>query len=232
MTADKGISIIVTGATGLVGAALVQEAILDPAISKITVLTRRPLAFSHPKIVSVIHSDYEHYEAVMDIFLECDAVVWCLGVSTSQVSKEEYIRITYDYAIACATTMKKVNPMMTFLFVSGSGADQEEKSKLPFARIKGRTEKKLAELGLHSLIIVRPAAIRPVIRNPNTALMNKLMSPFFPALEWVFPNKVIKSTDLAVAMIRLLKEDSPVISLARIVENKELRVLGMKNLGI
>ena len=138
--------IIVTGATGLVGAEVLRQAILDETIEEITAIVRRPLTLQHPKIKTIIHQNFLDYSTLSDVFKQHDAFLWCLGISQSQVSKEEYQTITYEYTIEAAKTVLNVNPEMTFLFLSGMGADSTEKSKTLFAQVKGKTENGLLKM--------------------------------------------------------------------------------------
>ncbi len=211
--------IIVTGATGLVGSEVLRQAILDNDIKEITALVRRPIDISHPKIKTVIHSDFLDYSGLEELFKSYDAMVWALGISQTQVNKEQYHIVTYDYTLAAAKAIKKANPDMTFLFVSGGGADSTEKSRTLFAREKGKTENALLKLGLKKTYNVRPAGIKPIHKNPNTSFFNKLAIPLFPIFELFIPNLVIPSDSLAMAILRILKKDSDKV----IIENKELK---------
>jgi uncharacterized protein YbjT (DUF2867 family) len=213
-------NIIVTGATGLVGAEVIREAIKDDGISSITALARRPLAIpQHPKLNPVIHKEFMNYSGLEKLFAIHDACLWCLGISQSQVSKEEYHVITYDYTIAAARAMLKANPVMTFMFLSGAGADPEEKSKTLFARVKGKTENELQRMPFKQLYIARPAGIRPINKNPNTAFTNKIMIPLFPVFELLTPSYVINSVQLARAMLHIVKNGGGHV----IFNNKELK---------
>lgn len=211
--------IIVTGATGLVGAEVLRQAILDKDVEEITALVRRPIDFTHPKIKTVIHSNFLDYSGLEELFKSFDAMVWALGISQTQVNKEQYHVITYDYTLAAANAIQKANPEMAFLFVSGGGADSTEKSRTLFAREKGKTENALLKLGFKKLHNVRPAGIKPIHKNPNTSLFNKLAIPLFPIFEIFMPNLVIASDKLAIAILRILKTGSDKV----IIENKELK---------
>ena len=122
--------IIVTGSTGTVGSELVRESVTDDSIEKITLLARSPANITHPKIKEIIHKDFLHYTGLENVFKEADACIWCLGISQTKVSKEEYFKITHDYAVAAAKAMLVANPSITFLFLSGQGADSSEKSSV------------------------------------------------------------------------------------------------------
>ncbi len=216
--------IIVTGATGMAGSEVVRQAINDESITRIIALVRRPLEMIHPKITTVIHDDYLLYEDVKDHFRNCDACIWCLGISQLQVSKEQYAVITYDYAIAAAKAMLAVNPSLHFVFLSGNGADRTEKSKVLFARMKGKTENALLKSGLKIITIARPDAIWPKHKNKNAPFAYKLVTPFFPLIELFRPRKIIGSEPLAKALLYLAKNPGE----KNTYENMELRQLGGK----
>ena len=211
--------IIVTGATGMVGAEVVRQAILDKDISEITCIVRKPMELNHPKIKTILHQNFLDYSGLEDVFKNNDACLWCLGISQTQVTKEQYVVITYDYTIAAANAMVKTNPNLTFMFLSGQGADNSEQSKTIFARIKGKTENALLKLPFKKLFNVRPAGIKPIHKNPNTALANKIMIPLFPIFEIITPSFVIASDVLAKVMLHITKNGYNKTT----IENKELK---------
>ena len=95
--------LILTGATGFAGGEVLKQALADPAVERVTVLTRRPLGLTHAKLNEVVLRDFLDYSAIrLD---DADACIWCLGVSQSQVGKEQYVVITHDYAVAGAAAM-------------------------------------------------------------------------------------------------------------------------------
>jgi nucleoside-diphosphate-sugar epimerase len=213
--------LLITGATGMAGAEVVRQAIADESIKEITTLVRRPMEIIHPKITAVIHNDFLNYDAVKDYFKDCDACIWCLGISQLQVSKQQYHVITYDYTIAAAKAMLTINPEIHFVFLSGNGADRTEKSKVLFARLKGKAENTLLTLGFKKLTIARPDAIWPKHKNKNAPLAYKLAFPFFPLVEKFAPSKIIGSVQLAKALLYLAKN----AGVKNTYENTELRLL-------
>jgi len=214
--------IIVTGATGMAGSEVVRQAIDDNDITGIIALVRRPLEITRPKITTVIHDDYSLYDDVKDHFKNCDACIWCLGISQLQVSKEQYAVITYDYTIAAAKAMLAINPSIHFVFLSGNGADRSEKSKVLFERMKGKTENALLQSGLKKVTIARPDAIWPKHRNKRAPFAYKLVAPLFPLIELLAPRKIIGSAALAKALLHLAKNPGE----KNTYENMELRMLG------
>ena len=213
--------ILVTGATGMAGSELIRQAIEDDGIDEIIALVRNPLEITHPKITTVIHKDFLNYDAVKEYFKICDACIWCLGISQLQVSKAQYIVITYDYAVAAAKAMHAVNPSIHFIFLSGDSADRTEKSRVLFSRMKGKTENALLQSGLH-VTIARPDAIWPKHKNKRAPFAYKLAFPFFPLVERFTPSKIIGSVQLAMALLWIVKNPSE----KDVYENVELRGLG------
>jgi len=85
--------LILTGATGLVGAGVLDAMIKSQGISKISILSRRPVKMAEdakdPRINVIIHKDFETYDNnVLEQLKGATGVVWALGISQSQVGKE------------------------------------------------------------------------------------------------------------------------------------------------
>ncbi|MEK4889502.1 hypothetical protein MHH74_04920 [Bacillus sp. FSL M7-0996] len=57
-----------------------------------------------------------------------------------------YSIVTYELTLSTAKTLAKLNPNMTFIYVSGSGTDSTESGRAIWARVKGRTENELLRL--------------------------------------------------------------------------------------
>ncbi|MGB4845868.1 MAG: NAD(P)H-binding protein [Ferruginibacter sp.] len=214
--------IIVTGATGMAGSEVIRQAIEDDTITEIIALARRPLEMSNSKIKTVIHQDFLNYEVVHDYFKVCDACIWCLGKSQLQVSKKQLELITFDYTIAAAEAMLTANPGIHLVFLSGNGADRSGKSKVLFARMKGKTENALLQSGFKKLTIARPDAIWPKHKHIGAPFAYKLAFPFYPLVEKLAPSKIIGSVQLAKALLWLAKNPGE----KNTYENVELRKLG------
>lgn len=86
--------LILTGATGLVGTAALHHLLSAPSVTKVTILSRRPvpLAANNPKVTTIIHEDYTSYPPALLADLKgAQACIWALGVSINDVPKE-YVR--------------------------------------------------------------------------------------------------------------------------------------------
>jgi len=215
--------VIVTGATGLIGSEVVRQAIIDNDIDEIIMLVRNRPEVPHPKVTVVLHKNFSDYSGLEEYFHKADALIWCLGISQTQVSKKQYEAITYDYTKACIHFCKQVKPSIRFVFVSGDGADRTGKSRTLFKRLKGKAENALLQSGLPNLVIARPDAVRPRHKNRRAPFAYKLVYPLFPLVEWLAPSKIIWSDVLGKALLRLAKNGHEKDTL----ENVELRKLGM-----
>ncbi|KAF5002006.1 hypothetical protein FGRMN_667 [Fusarium graminum] len=162
--------LILTGATGLVGSGVLDAMLKSKSITKISILSRRPvpLASDDPKVNVILHKDFEKYEPqVIDQLRGANGVVWALGVSQLQVSKEEYVTITKDFPLAAAKAFSKL-PSTTepfrFIYVSGHGTSINPTYFTPyFGRVKGEAERELSDLRTPQFHIesVRPAGVDP-----------------------------------------------------------------------
>lgn len=82
--------LVLTGATGLVGSAILQQMIVTPSVSKVSVLSRRPVAQAegHEKVEVIIHKDFTSYSPeLLGQLKDVDGVVWAQGISSTLVSK-------------------------------------------------------------------------------------------------------------------------------------------------
>jgi NAD dependent epimerase/dehydratase family enzyme len=83
--------LILTGATGLVGSAVLQHMINAPSVTTVSILSRRPVpqADGHDKIKVIIHKDFNAYSSeVLEKLRGAEGCVWAQGISVTQVTKE------------------------------------------------------------------------------------------------------------------------------------------------
>lgn len=213
--------LLVTGATGLAGAEVVRQSLEDADVDGVTALVRRPSDFTHPKLTALIINDFLNYDAILPQLAGHDACLWCLGVSQRAVDEPEYVRITRDYTLAGAAAMLKMNPAMTFGFLSGAGARSTERSPLLFGRVKGQTENRLNELGFQHLYHFRPGYIEPSAPRVHVRFEERFFAPFTPILHRLLPGSLITSADLARAMLHVAKHGAD----TRVLDNMDLRRL-------
>ena len=78
------------------------------------------------------------------------------------MSEERYRHLTYDITLAAATTLARLNPQMTFIYVTGVGTDSTEQGSRMWARVKGKTENDLLKLPFKAAYMFRPGVIQPL----------------------------------------------------------------------
>lgn len=152
---------IITGSTGMVGKGVLLECIDDSTVEQILLINRRPLGLTHPKVKEIIHQDFTDFSAVKEELAGYDACFHCMGVSSAGMSEEKFTEITYTMSKALASTLHDLNPNMVFNYVSGAGTDSEEKSNTMWARVKGKTENMILNMGFKDAYMFRPGAILP-----------------------------------------------------------------------
>jgi len=196
--------LVIVGATGMVGGYALRYALEHAAVGGVTVIGRRNLGLSHPKLREVLHPDFTDCSALANTLSEQDAVVFCLGAYTGVVPDAELRKITVDYTIEFARVLRGNSLGATFSFLSGSGADQTGRSRMPFARYKGEAEKALLAAGFPGVFIFRPAYIYPVEARKEPNFSYRVLRGIYPMFRVLFPNQVIRADDLARAMVEVV----------------------------
>jgi uncharacterized protein YbjT (DUF2867 family) len=205
--------VIITGASGMVGKGVLLECLDHDSISEVLVVGRNPLGINHPKLKELIHSDFTNFAEVKDQLLGYDACFFCLGISAAGLNDEQYKRITYDFTLALAKTLFEINPKMTFNYVSGEGTDSSEKGKMMWARVKGKTENDLLNLGFKQAFMFRPGAIIPLRGIKSKTKSYQFMYDYFlwlvKIIKLAAPNSVVSTTQIGLAMINSVLNGYP-----------------------
>ncbi len=91
------------GATGLIGAQILQQLLEDPYFSSINVLVRRPIDLAHPK-VKVILLDFANEASYQAAIAGSDVVFCSVGTTLKQVNGDmvAYRKIDYDIPVNAA----------------------------------------------------------------------------------------------------------------------------------
>jgi len=193
--------LVILGASGMVGGYALRYMLDHPTIERVTAIGRRKLGVSHPKLDEVLHQDFSDCSALARVISGQDACVFCLGTYTATVRDAELRTITVDYTIEFARVLHGNSPDAAFAFLSGAGADQTGRSRMAFARYKGKAEKALIAAGFRSVCIFRPAYIYPVEPRKEPNFSYRLLRMIYPVFRALFPNQVIRADDLARAMV-------------------------------
>ena len=146
------------------------------------------------------------------------------GCVYGSVSDEELRRITVDYTIEFARVFRGNSPDAAFSFLSGSGADQTGRSRVPFALYKGQAEKALLAAGFPHVYLFRPAYIYPVEPRHDPNFSYRLLRVIYPVFRLLFPNQVIRSDELARVMVDVAVRGTDA-SRGPVLENRDIRAM-------
>jgi uncharacterized protein YbjT (DUF2867 family) len=193
-------SVIITGATGMVGGYALDYCLRSEYVGTVTALVRNHIGRKHPKLVEVIIKDFEDYSAVSDHLSGHDTALFCIGVYTGAVPNDEFERITVDYTKAFVSALLERSGPVSFCFLSGAGADRKERSKMVFARSKGKAENHLLRQDFGSLHIFRPGYIYPVKKRNEPNLGYRISRTIWPVMKRISPGMGINSDDLGNAI--------------------------------
>ena len=115
--------VIVFGATGMVGQGVLIECLRDSDVTQVLTVGRSATGRQNPKLREITHPDFFDFSAIETDITGYDACFFCLGVSSIGMDEERYRRLTYDITLAAAKPLARLNPGMTFVYVTGAGAD-------------------------------------------------------------------------------------------------------------
>ena len=205
--------VVLFGGSGMVGQGVFRECLLDPEITAVLAIGRSPLGQQHEKLREIVRQDLFDYASIEEQLRGYDACFFCLGVSSAGMTEADYRHITYDLTIAAAQTLAKLNPDMTFIYISGAGTDSTENGRAMWARVKGQTENALLRLPCKAAYMFRPGYIQPLhgIKSKTNwyRALSAIVSPVYPLLQALFPKYVITTEQLGRAMIQVAKHGSP-----------------------
>ena len=173
------ISAIITGASGMVGEGVLLECLADARVSRVLVITRKPSGVTHPKLIEVIHADFGDLAPIQARLAGYDACFFCLGVSSVGMSEADYKRVTYDLTTNFGRTLARLNPDMTFCYVTGASTDSTEHGRSMWARVKGATENELLRLFRRG-VMFRPGMMRATKGQRN-------LKGWYKAIAWIYP---------------------------------------------
>jgi len=148
-------TLLIVGATGLVGRAVLRLALADANIGRVVAPTRRALEVRHDKLVNPV-VDFDALPAGAE-WWRVDAVICTLGTTIKKAgSQAAFRKVDYEYPLAVARLARTAG-VATYALVSSLGANA--KSRTFYLRTKGETERDLAGVGFASLSVVRPSLI-------------------------------------------------------------------------
>ena len=199
--------VVLFGATGMVGQGVLRECLIDAEVESVLAVVRNASLPPSGKLREIVHQDVYDLAAIEDRLTGYDACFFCLGVSSVGMQEETYRRVTYELTVSVAKTLARLNPTMTFIYVSGAGTDSTERGRSMWARVKGRTENALLQMPFKAVFLFRPAYIQPLhgIRTKTRwyGAAYAVMRPFYPLWKILFPNYVTTTECIGRAMLNV-----------------------------
>ena len=195
------LSVIVTGATGMVGEGVLNECLLHPDVEKVLAVNRRPCGVTNPKLSEIIHTDFLDLAPICEKLKGYNSCYFCLGVSSIRMKEEEFYRLTYELTVNFARTVSELNPDMTFCYISGAGTHSTERGRSMWARVKGKTENDLMKLPFKEAYMFRPGYMKPTKGLKNTLGFYFGSSLVYPVLKFILPKFTCTLKEVGIAMI-------------------------------
>ncbi|NND05561.1 MAG: epimerase [Saprospiraceae bacterium] len=213
------INAIIFGSTGMVGEGVAHECMLDHRISKVLLINRSPTSIKGPKVTELIQRDFFDLSEIEDQLRGYNACYFCMGISSVGQKEEAYRKVTYDLTLYVAELLLKINPDMTFIYVSGAGTESSEQGSSMWARVKGATENAILNQGFKDAYAFRPGYIQPTKGLKNAYKVYSWLGFLYPLFRALFPKYVTTLKEIGVAMINVtaLPDSSKVVECRDIV---------------
>ena len=216
--------VILFGATGMVGQGVLRECLLDPEVDEVLSIGRSATGQTHPKLREVVQPDLLDFSGIESRLSGFDGCFFCLGVSSAGMKEEDYRRVTFDITLAAARVLARLDPAMTFLYVSGAGTDSSERGRSMWARVKGQTENALLRLPFKA-VMFRPAGIVPLHGITSKTRLYRigyaLTRPLWSVLLRAFPQYVTTTEQVGRAMLQVARQGAP----KPILETRDINAL-------
>lgn len=180
---SKPRSVILAGASGLVGGMLLRTLLADPQVSQVHAIARRALAFSHAKL-QVHVADFSRLPPLP----AADEVYLALGTTIKVAGSQAPFRavdLNANHAVAVAAQAAGARRAG---LVSAAGADAE--SSVFYSRIKGELEDALKSMDWTALVIARPSLLlgnRADLQQP-ARYAERIAMPFAKLLAPLLPD--------------------------------------------
>jgi uncharacterized protein YbjT (DUF2867 family) len=210
---EPSMNIVLFGASGMVGQGVLRECLLAPDVASVLAIGRSASGQTHPKLHEIVRADLLDYSDIEAQLSGQDACFFCLGVSSAGMTEAAYRKVTYDITLAAAQVLARLNPGLTFVYVSGTGTDSSERGRSMWARVKGSTENALLRLPWKAAYMFRPGVIRPLHGIKSKTRLYRalyaLAGPLLGLLQAVAPHQVTTTEQIGRAMLTVARSGAP-----------------------
>ena len=197
--------LILLGATGMVGAGALREALADPDVEAVLGVGRRSCGVTHPKLRELLMPDLFDMTGAEAELAGWDACIWAVGISSVGLDEAAYARVTEELTLLWARALLRINPDFSFCYCSAMGAD----GRAMWARVRRRVESALQAMPFRHAGCVRPGFIQPgpgirsTVKLYQTAIT--VFRPLFPLIVAAVPSIATTSARLGRAMLRVVQ---------------------------
>jgi uncharacterized protein YbjT (DUF2867 family) len=209
---------LIVGASGMTGYELLQVLIKSDYYNSVYLAGRRDINLEHPKIKSYIidFEDLENFKPdgkINDVYI-------CLGTTRKKAgSKENFRKVDHDFVVETGKWAKNNNADKVCV-ISSMGTNP--KTSNFYLKTKAEMEADLIDLGLPSLIIMRPSLL--LGKRNEFRLGEKIGIVLMKLFGFLFRGKLkrykaIQSSDVANTMFKATLNAAPGIT---IVENESI----------
>jgi uncharacterized protein YbjT (DUF2867 family) len=191
---------ILFGASGFIGAYLLEELLANSEYGQVTVVVRTPLPQSHQKLKMLI-GDFRTLQSLGSELIADDVFI-TLGTTKKHTPlREEYYRIDHDYPVLAAKSAK-ANGAKSIFIVTAIGANAD--SNFFYVKTKGETERDITALNFQHTHIFQPSMIMG--HRKEKRAMEKMLINIWSIIDPLFVGslsryKGIDGKDVAKAMI-------------------------------
>ncbi|TWH71429.1 hypothetical protein LX59_01716 [Azomonas agilis] len=203
-------TVLLAGATGLVGSFMLQALLIDPSVAQVHTLSRRPLTIRHPKLQTHL-VDF----TCLPELPPADEVYLALGTTIKVAgSKAAFRAVDFDANLAVAQAAFAAGARRVGLISAGAA---NAKSTMFYNRVKGELEDALKAMPLTALVIAQPSLLldyrdglgQPTRYGEIIAIpIAKLLAPILPGAY-----KPVHARAVAQALVRTLPTAQGVVAL-------------------
>ncbi|KAM9963499.1 hypothetical protein ACTFIW_006730 [Dictyostelium discoideum] len=204
---NKKIRAIITGASGMIGEGVVQNAIESDEVEKILIVGRRESGFKNEKVKEILHNDFLDLTNIQNEFIGYNSVYFCAGVSSVGLNRETYEKLTVDMPMEMLKKFEIVNNIKskddndcTFIYITSALTNSD--SWLMWSQVKAKAENQIISSNFNKTFAFRPAWIQPNIPGLKNAYKTyKYISWMYPIGRSITQNGFVTLRELSRAMI-------------------------------
>ncbi|MBW8369240.1 MAG: NAD(P)H-binding protein, partial [Arenimonas sp.] len=155
-------TVLLAGASGLVGSSVLELLLSQAEGPRVLAPVRRPVGVRSPRLIAPVSSlsvdsDTELLETLRQEAPAIDAYVCCLGTTLKAAgSREAFLAVDRELVLRLAAMARALGARQAIL-VSSVGASAQSGNF--YLRVKGETERALAEMGFERVDLLRPGLL-------------------------------------------------------------------------